>query len=151
MTYLSSKQGWGFFCGNETGSHIAYNCGNGRNFWGESFNKGDIIGMMFEQNEKNNFFKLSFYKNGKSLGTAWDDIDFVGFPLHFVVHTYNVCSVELWHRFWSVENHSFFIQDIRDNIFLFLLILRFWRQKYSLFVPRVIVYFILSKIESVFI
>ena len=47
--------------------------------------KGDVIGVLFEKNEKNEFYSLSFSRNGKNFGVAYDDIQFKN-NMRFVAH-----------------------------------------------------------------
>ena len=72
-------------------SHIANNSGSPLNKYGELMLQGDVIGVLFEKNEKNEFYSLSFWRNGKNLGVAFDSIGFKN-NLRFVVHFgFNFC------------------------------------------------------------
>ena len=55
------------------------------NHYGELMEKGDVIGVLFEKNEKNEFYSLSFSRNGKNFGVAYDDIQFKN-NMRFVAH-----------------------------------------------------------------
>ena len=47
--------------------------------------QGDVIGVLFEKNENNEFYSLSFSRNGKNFGVAYDDIQFKN-NMRFVAH-----------------------------------------------------------------
>ena len=66
-------------------SHIANNSGLPTNHYGELMEQGDVIGVLFDKNEKNEFYSLSFSRNGKSFGVAFNKIKFRK-NMRFVVH-----------------------------------------------------------------
>jgi hypothetical protein len=81
--------------------------------------KGDIIGVKFEKNKENKLFNLSYFKNGRLLGIAWNDIEFEGKPLHFAVHMCSNTSVRYFVQSWSEENHKYFFEEIQKKHFHF--------------------------------
>eukprot|EP01091_Cochliopodium_minus_P016864 TRINITY_DN644_c0_g1_i1.p1 TRINITY_DN644_c0_g1~~TRINITY_DN644_c0_g1_i1.p1 ORF type:complete len:231 (-),score=50.69 TRINITY_DN644_c0_g1_i1:53-745(-) len=149
--YLTaSSDGWGFFCGsNSYGSHRDNGTGIGTNFWGEMFDEGDTVGVLFEKNEKNDKYILSFSINGKNLGAPFEDITFQGAPLHFVAHLCPNTAVQYIPQEWSEENHKYFSSRIQNNIKLFLLILKRWKSENAIVVPKRLAKFLLLKIGNV--
>ena len=149
ISYLSEKEGWGYFCGDITyGSHKEYRSNSGTNYWGELMEKGDIIGVKFEKNKENKLFNLSFFRNGKYLGIAWNNIKFEGEPLHFVVHMCPNTSVKYYSLFWSEENHKYFFEEIQKSIFTFILVLNRWKKNKTISVPKRLVSHLLKNIEN---
>ena len=149
-TYLSATEGWGYYSGNKTYKpHKSYKSGSATaHFYGELMEQGDIIGVKFEKNKENELFNLSFFRNGKSLGIAWHDIKFEGKPLHFVVHMCNGTSVRYFVQSWSEENHKYFFEEIRKNIFTFILVLNRWKKNKIISVPKRLVSHLLTNIEN---
>ena len=146
---MSEKEGWGYFCGNKThGPHKEYRSGSGTNYWGESMEKGEKIGVKFEKNKENELFNLSYFKNGRLLGIAWNNIKFEGKPLHFVVHMCSNTSVRYFIQFWSEENHKYFFEEIRKNIFTLMLVLNRWKKNKTISLPKRLVSYLLTNIEN---
>ena len=150
-SYLSATEGWGYFCGNKTfNAHKSYKTRSATaHIYGEFMEKGDIIDVKFEKNKENELFNLSFFRNGRLLGMAWHDIKFEGEPLHFVVHMCPNTSVKYISKTWREENHKYFFEEIRKNIFTFILVLNRWKKNKIISVPKRHVSHLLTNIENI--
>ena len=149
---MSGTEGWGYFCGDRLfKAHKNYNAkANEKNeVYGDSMEKGDIIGVKFEKNKENKLYNLSYFRNGNFLGIAWNDIKFEGKPLHFVVQMRSNTSVEYLVLSWSEENFKYFFEENKKNVFAFMVALNRWKKNKIVSVPKRLVYYILTNFKNI--
>ena len=102
--------------------------------YGEVFKEGDLIGIVFEN--KDGKGKLSYFQNGKDLGTAFENIN-VNENFYFAIQTYKeTIELEIFVENWSEKNHKYFNPILKEKILIFLLCMHRRKNEKKTHLPR---------------